>query len=384
LTKSRARLLVSALLATTTAHATNPGDLNTYRDAYRDIRWLGRGNTGVAIVDDASSLFYNPAGIGAIKSIKINIANPYAAANQNFYTSFKQILTLTSGSQTLSEKFGPLAGKPLAMQGGFMPSLQTPSFVIGFYDYADAALEYRDPVYPHLRVEARNDWGIVLGTGFSYQDMIFWGASLRYVRRRSIIESITAGSLIQNAATIMNDVSRYGETFAINTGVQLRQVFGRHTLSAGLAIEDLGFSKWRNAQRTLLPPSQAQQINIGGAYAFNSGLVDTKVLFDVRGLKNPGSFTKKIYTGIESSFFGVDVRAGLFQGYWTAGLSLRMIPFVDIDLATYGEELDAIAGQRVNRFYMIGLRTGLELMTTGKSASGGSGKRRQRFRLDRY
>ena len=37
---------------------------NYLRDVFRDIRWLGRGNTGVATIDDGTAMFYNPGALG--------------------------------------------------------------------------------------------------------------------------------------------------------------------------------------------------------------------------------------------------------------------------------------------------------------------------------
>ena len=40
------------------------------RDDYRDMRWLARGNTGVASVNDATAIFYNPANLGDVEIVK--------------------------------------------------------------------------------------------------------------------------------------------------------------------------------------------------------------------------------------------------------------------------------------------------------------------------
>jgi hypothetical protein len=365
---TRSPLALVALAATSQLAAAQ----SYYRDAFHDIRFLGRGNTGVADVDDASSVFYNPAGIAANKAFGFTILNPFGAANQNFYSSSQQILTLTSGSESLSERFSPLLGKPLAIQGGVMPSFAMPRLMVGVFDYADASLEYRDPVYPRLSMDVRNDYGVVIGSGYSFMDMFFVGASLRYTKRRQYFDNFTAETLISGAtSSALRNIQRMGEGFGINLGAQFRyKVTGRQWFALGSTIEDLGFTRFKNADRNVATPlQQAQMINFGTAYGYGSGLVDMKFLADIRQFTNWDiSFTKKIFLGVEASLLKTDFRVGLFQGYWTAGMSVRILPFMALDVATYAEELDAIAGQRSNRFYMIGFRTGLSLKKSASSA----------------
>jgi hypothetical protein len=48
------------------------------------------------------------------------------------------------------------------------------------------------------------------------------------------------------------------------------------------------------------------------------------------------------------------VQAGLYQGAWTAGASLRL-SFLDLAFSTYAEELGAYSGQDDDRRYMASL-----------------------------
>jgi hypothetical protein len=60
---------------------------------------------------------------------------------------------------------------------------------------------------------------------------------------------------------------------------------------------------------------------------------------------------KRIRLGVECKFLDIIfVRAGLYQGYFTAGLNLEA-RVVRLDLLTYAEEVGAYAGQRADRRY---------------------------------
>ncbi len=62
-------------------------------------------------------------------------------------------------------------------------------------------------------------------------------------------------------------------------------------------------------------------------------------------------FAKRVRLGIELTFPKVlSVRAGIYQGYFTSGLSLDG-RVVQLDFLTYAEEIGAYAGQRADRRY---------------------------------
>ncbi len=372
-----------ALLCLTTAKLGFAGRVGPdyRRDAYRDIRWLGRGNAGLAVIQDGTSVFYNPGGIARNEKFNISILNPYIGANQNAATSYLQFTTLTGGGgETLSERFEPFLGKPLALQGGVFPYVATPNFVGGVYDSLDFSLQFRDPVYPRLEIQARNDYGIVTGYGQSlFNKKLTLGASIRLIRRKIIQENLTAGTLLANSSTLLTTSIRNGDGYGLNLGAQFQHDIGtKHFLALGAAIEDFGFTRFRNSGAKPLPGRQYQTAGVGGAYGFRSPVVDTTIMLDIKNfMVDTGSFTKKLFMGVEVDLPLADLRAGYYQGYWTAGFSLSVLPLIDLDVTSYAEELDYGSGQRTNRFWMLGIRTGLELKGGAKGK-----KKKQKYTLD--
>ncbi len=345
------------------------------RDTYRDIRWLGRGNAGIAVVNDGTSVFYNPGGIGNIEDYNFTITNPSAGGNQNFVSSFQELVSLGGSNESLTQKFSPFLGKPLGLQGSVFPNIAIPSFVVGFWDYFDFQFEYRNPVNPQLSVEGRNDYGFIIGTGKKIHENLSVGMSLRYQKRKVVSELITGATLLTDTSSYLTSLFRNGEGWGLNIGAQYKKKVGKAQFVAlGFAVEDLGQTRFVDQNSSRYPAPQQQKVNLGSAFGFNTNWLDGLVLLDVKQLtENDSSNTKKIYTGLELSFLKMEVRGGYFQGYWTAGLSVRLFPFLDLDFATYGEELDTAAGLRENRMWMIGVSSGLELKKTKK--------RRQRFDL---
>jgi len=367
---SRSLLASGLLLLAPQAHAAFE------RDSYRDIRLLGRGNAAIADVTGGPAAFYNPAGLADVNTFSFVPLDLALGANKNVATSISSVASLTSGDETLSQKFSPFLGKPMALQGTFFPHIAVPHFMIGFYDYADINIEYRDPVFPRIDLQARNDWGLILGGGLNITPQIQVGASVRYMKRKGIDEVLNMATVFNLTGAYLSEIMEEGEAFGFNLGTRYQQKIGKSSwIAGGIVVEDYGDTKFRNADRSPLPETQAQKFNVGVGYGFQIPKGEMKFLFDVKELGDSAkSTTKKIFTGTELAVPFVTVRVGLFQGYWTAGFTTTIIPFFDLDVTTYGEELSSAAGLREARYWMLGFRTGLDMK---KGA-----KKKQRYTLD--
>ena len=367
---SKATLQVGIFIVSSQVHAAFE------RDSYRDIRLLGRGNAAIADVTGGAAAFYNPAGLADTSTFSFIPLDFTLGGNKNVVTSISSVTSLTSSDETLSQKFSPLLGKPLALQGTFFPHVAVPHFMIGFYDYADINIEYRDPVFPRLDLQARNDWGLILGGGLNITPQIQVGASVRYMKRKGFDEVLNMATVLNLTGAYLLEIMEEGEAFGFNLGTRYTQRIGKSSwIAGGVVVEDYGGTKFRNADRGPLPETQAQKFNVGLGYGFLIPKGELKFLFDVKELgDSEKSSTKKIFMGTELNVPFVNLRLGLFQGYWTAGLTTSIIPFFDLDVATYGEELASAAGLREARYWMIGFRTGLDM----KKGT----KKKQRYTLD--
>jgi hypothetical protein len=350
---------------------------------YRDVRWLGRGNAGVAVAAGGASAFYNPAGLADTQDVSFNLLDFSLGTNNHAINSVQEISTLTSSGTTLGEKFQPLLGKPMALQGSFFPHIQVPGFLLGYYNYLSVDVEYRNPVYPELGLDARRDWGIVLGAATHWRKKVFFGASLRYVKRTTLDEKLTAASIFDLDASYLRTLMITGDAWAINAGVKVKESIGANGWAAlGLAVEDLGQTRFKNNDLDALAPEpQNMKINVGTAYGMKAGgSAEVALLFDIRRVNERNeSYSKKLYMGTEAGIGWIMARAGLYQGYWTLGLTTD-IGIGMLDVATYGEELGAAAGQRGSRVYVAGLRMGLDGVFGKRSKP----RKKQQQILDRY
>ena len=346
------------------------------RDTYRDARLLGRGNAGIADVTGGVAAFYNPAGLADTTAISFNPLDFSLGVNKNIATSFSTISSLTSGNDTLSQKFSPYLGKPMALQGTFFPHISVPGFMLGYYDYADVNIEYQDPVYPRIDLQARNDWGLIFGAARSLSPNLQVGAAIRYMKRKSLLDTLSMATVFNLTSSYLSQLVRNGEAwgYTIGTRAQFR-VGPAGWIAGGVVIEDYGNTVFKNDDRSPLPDRQLQKFNVGLAYGSLIPYGSYKLLFDLKELGDSTiSFTKKVYTGAEVTIPFVTLRTGLFQGYWTAGFSTTILPFIDLDLSTYGEELSSSAGLRESRYFVLSLRAGLDMRKPAK--------KKQRYSLE--
>jgi len=355
------------------------------RENYRDVRQLGSGNAGIGFVDGGLAAFMNPAGIAAAKGISFKFVDGSFGGNDSFrssYTALAPMLTGGGGGQTLSEKFSPFLGQPLGLQGSFFPYLMAPGFMIGAWDYFDFSFLYSDPVYPRLEAKVRNDYGIIFGFAKTFFDRLAIGASLRYQKRKYINEAFTTDTILTATTQTLLSSFQRGDGYGLNVGLQFKQPLGSGQVAVlGIAVEDVGQTRFKpQARGDVAPPSQYQSVNVGFGYGFSSAVADFKFSFDGHNVyERGGSYTKKLFTGVDLALPLADFRAGLYQGYWTLGLTLKVIPFIEIDFTSYAEEMGVIASQRQNRWYLIGLNFGMDIKGVSRT-----GKKKQRYSLDKF
>lgn len=368
----RRRYPLGILVSSFIAHSLLAYDMyphGYHKDNYRDVRALGRGNTGVATITDGNAAFYNPGGLALAQSYNVTLVNSSVGGGQNIVDSFTELKDATKDSNTtLNQKFSPFLGKPLGLEGSLFPYISVPRFMAGFWDYFKMDMTYRNPVNPEIEIDGRNDYGLVTGFAVPVVPGLGVGASARYQRRRAANARITGATVLSGSGSTLEDTFVSGEAFALNVGVQWKRTMSNNSFYAlGMAIEDLGDTKFRNQKLNGRPPlAQKMAVNFGSAFGFSSTLVDGALLFDMRHANHRDlSYTKKFFMGTELSLPVVDLRGGFFQGYWTAGATIKILPLFDLDVTTYGEELDSAAGIRQNRVWMLGLRAGLAIKKQG-------------------
>lgn len=141
----------------------------------------------------------------------------------------------------------------------------------------------------------------------------------------------------------------------------------RYPLTLGVVMHNVlggSFSKthWVNKDATEAPSKMNRVIDLGSQYQLMQvGDLTLRSMLDLKNLMHPeaNTFNKVFHAGVEldyspSGWFKSQLRAGINQMYYTAGATL-LLGILNIDFATYGEEVGTPSQKVENRVYMAKL-----------------------------
>ncbi|HPI93883.1 MAG TPA: conjugal transfer protein TraF [Deltaproteobacteria bacterium] len=326
-----------------------------YPYIYKGMRPMGMGGAFVAVSNDVNALFYNPAGLADIGSIRASIFPLEMEISENSYTMYKDAADVDFDSEEETAEFlrdhiGDLAHFNLAL----VPSYSMPRFAFCAFGTARMDLEAHDRQYPKLGVQGISDVG--LGAGYAHplmDDSLLVGASLKYVFRQSISEVYTVTDIADSDFDDrMDDDLKDGQGILLDLGVIYKlNVLGLADTRIGLSANNLIGSKLGDAE------DLDDHVDIGVAQDIDLKVTRLTLALDYvdlfSQLGDDDDLAKRIRMGAELELLKfLEVRAGIYQGYLTAGLGLDG-RIVRLDLVTYAEEIGTYAGQRADRRYAV-------------------------------
>jgi len=337
------------------------------RPSYEFPRATGMGNAFIALADDATSVFYNPAVLAKNKTVHLHILDGQL---------------LVDGADTLSRmKKAIFDGQTdnfinpdkQSLGFGFKPTLITPYFGLSVYSQGFGLFELNSLAGSHVDAFAYNDLGIALAFGIPFSDYFSFGFGVRAVQRTSIELSKPVSELVAelglDASTINNNpwnaLQKYtgvGYGFPVNAGflISLPQVTKSSPLIrfAG-TIENIGGTSFSKVSGTSAPSHLEPSYHFGSLlqYPLNKDSV-LNITADMRDQFRDVVFLKTFHLGTEfrHKYFGI--RGGLSEGYLTYGLSLEFPPHTKIHFSSYAKELGEKLWEKQERFYQVQLIIG--------------------------
>lgn len=326
-----------------------------YPYVYKGLRPMGMGGAFIAVSDDANALFYNPAGLARIKDSRGSVLPLEVEVGDKTIDVYQDASDVDFDNEDetadfLREYIGERAHAGINM----FPYYYTPRFAFGFIGTARADLEVRDRQYPRVDTHIINDLGVGMGYGHPLFDgTLSIGANLKYINRQSLTKEYTVLDITSDdfEDTIDDDlVAGNGVLADIGVMVALGKV-GLENARIGLCASNLIGSKLGDAE------DLDDHIDAGIAYDQEIGIVRATLAVDYvdifSQLGDDNDFAKRVRLGAEFKLPKVlSVRAGVYQGYFTSGLSIDG-KVVQLDFLTYAEEIGAYAGQRVDRRYNL-------------------------------
>ena len=323
-----------------------------YPYIYKGFRPMGMGGAFVAVSNDANALFYNPAGLADIEKINASIFGLEVEAGKDAYNLYKDALdTDFSNSDETAKFLSDHIGDHSHLGFTIVPSYTMPRFAFAVFGTAITDLEVRDSQYPKLDTKVQSDIGF--GAGYAHpflENNLLVGASFKYDYRQSLTEEYTIADLSGKLIDTIKDDLNKGSGILVDLGVIYK-----------LGKWDLPNTRFGITGNNLIGSSLGdakdldEHVDIG--FAQDIDLKVTKATFAIdyvdifQQFSEDNDYAKRIRLGGEFQFIDIlFVRAGLYQGYFTAGLNLEA-RVVKLDLLTWAEEIGAYSGQRVDRRY---------------------------------
>jgi hypothetical protein len=333
------------------------------------VRALGMGNAFVSIVDDKDSLFYNPAGLGKVDSVRVTLVGLSAGANGIEGPKLVQDL---QDSSKFAETVQSVYGKKYWAGGGARAAVVLPNYGFMVYNNVDAFARPMNPAASNIDHNLVSDFGFA--AGFAYKlDWFTAGVVAKRVSRyggRGEIGVATLASLSPDE--IKKSVENRGSAFAMDLGFNASPP-GPLKPTFSFVIRNAGLTQFSADSGVNRVPSDSPEWIAGMAFDLDAGFARLRPAVDVKWANRTSvPLGKRLHMGAELQLPLIAMRAGFNSGYYAlgAGVDLGVLNF---DAATYGVELGAYPGQQEDRRYMAQFTFEIDFGSWGGGTKGSSG-----------
>lgn len=345
----------------------------TIHHQYQAPRALGMGDAFVAVADDYSALFYNPAGLARREKGQFN-GSIGAAGTPGIMDFYKEFNDIDQSSRTTDQKqlaylqliekhYGDVySSRITALEGIWV----RPGWGVGLIPM-DLSVEMamHKQVGPTINATVYADTTLGIGYGRDIADFGFgrlsWGVTGKFVNRGYFSKSLSAIDLASSSEIVKRSDLLEGYTVDADLGLlwtpdipsegfmSVMQI-AKPTFGAVVRnVAETGFGQSmklvnKDAQ-TGKPEKLHRVVDLGSRWEYpDFWIFGGRGVLDIRDLNHPDfSWRKGLHLGFEfdwtvASWWKGNYRVGLSQGYWTAGLSAELGIF-NLDLVSYADDV---------------------------------------------
>jgi hypothetical protein len=385
----KALLIFLALILLSFQVRATDGLFTSIHHHYQTPRALGMGDAFMAIANDYSALFYNPAGLARLESGQINMSMDLAASS-SFYTFYKDVddiskITDTSAqTQAYIDLLQRNYGKQYSLRTGLFEGIWArPGWGIGIIP-ADFTLDMtvHNQAAPALSTRAYVDTTVAYGYADRVKNdnlggQMFWGVTGKFVNRGFFSKDINALDLVADSNIVRKEDLREGYTVDADVGILYTPFLPTEGLWSTLRLArptfgavvrnvvETGFGQslnlLNNEVRGDAPEKMYRVLDVGTRWEYPSfWIFSGRGAMDFRDIGHPNiSLRKSFHLGFEfdwtvASWWKGQYRVGVNQGYPTLGASFLFAIF-RLDVVTYGEDIGSYDDPEENRMYMVKL-----------------------------
>lgn len=332
-----AGLLLCVAYSVPGAHAAD------YFPNYERIRVLGMGGAFTALADTPDAPFYNPAGLNSLSVGTVTILDPMVEVSKDALDGYRDFDGVNTDNEVeISNFLKKHVGSPEHFRFMLTPGYARKNFALYLLANASVDARVRNQADPIVDVLGVGDVGGQVSGAYGFKEGMFQvGGTVRVIHRWSVDRSYTARDLLDNNFSMDNDaLTGTGVSGDVGAIVTFPVAMSP---SIGLVVKDIGSPSIGEAVKN------RQDIRLGFGARRDLGFGKLKLAADVRRIGYGEDFWKKVYLGGEFSFKKfLSLRAGLYQGYLTAGATLDLW-ILHLSYATYAAEMGMFPGQVADR-----------------------------------
>ncbi len=375
----RGSLLLSATLCSflflNTANA-DESISTTIHHQYQSPRALGMGDAFVAVADDYTAIFYNPAGLARRENGQVNLSMTYAGTPgaKDFYDEYKEIEDNPALDQNAKDNayyalierhYGDVYSLRVApMEGVWV----RPKWGVALIPMdLTVELQMHKSATPVIDTKAYADTTLAL----SYADDFHFfdngrfsmGITGKFINRGFLSKRIQSSDLATSDQIVKKEDLVEGYTIDADVGLMWTpEIPGsgfwswmqlvRPTFAAvARNVAETGFNnslKLINKEEqteNLHPEKNYRVYDLGTRWEYpRAWIFGGRGVLDVRDLGHPEfTWRRGIHAGLEFDWFVYNwwkghYRFGVSQGYWTAGISAELGIF-NLDLVSYADNV---------------------------------------------
>lgn len=353
---------------------------------YQSPRAMGMGNAFVAVANDYSALFYNPAGLAFRDSGELNLS--FDLSMTDAFQSFGKDISdasSTKGSETdkqnaifgaIQKQYGKSFGGRVTLPNGVWVGQ---GWGIGFIPL-DVTLELtpNQPIAVNSTIYMDSTLAIAYADTFKEVEnaKVSWGITGKAINRGYFSKSVDAIELAADSNFVKTSDLKEGYFIDADVGFLYKphipddeSIFSWFRLARptfGAVVKNIvdadamGSLKLINkeADANSKPAKLIRVIDIGSRWEYPSmWIFGGRGTMDIKNILHPAfNLRKGLHIGFEfdwtvASWWKGNYRFGLNQGYFTAGLS-ALFTWFNLDLVTYGEDVGTYNTPKQNRLYL--------------------------------
>ncbi len=344
----------------------------------RSPRALLMGDAFTAVADDEYTLFYNVAALGRNKSVSATPLDP------NFGLS--NLLEDTDRFNNFPSNSAPLIAErimdvPIYFQVSAYPTVKMAQFAFTLFLNDRTSMILRNAVNPVLDIDYRYDRGFVTGFAFnvgsgalttkgkkgaksttSSGNRLSVGLAVKHINRdglsnqfdlfgTKLLNKISSGA---SDITALKEALGYakGKAWGYDAGIEYGASSGFSHFTAGLSIQDIGTTRFREYEGNSEVPNQDMSLHFGTAFKQDFGIIDYTLSADLHPLFGPVDFARQLHFGAELSLPLISIMGGLSEGYVSYGVSLKMWP-IKLTTGFYSVETGANYRQQEAKRFLL-------------------------------